>query len=33
MPCIDLEDLRQNTEYSGYSIDDNAIKWYWEILS
>ena len=33
MPTIDLEDLKQNTDYSGYSVEDNAIKWYWEILS
>ena len=33
MPSIDLDDLKQNTDYAGYSLEDNIIKWYWEILS
>lgn len=33
MPTIDLNDLKQNTEYQGYSPEDNIIKWYWEVLS
>lgn len=34
MPFIELEDWRQNTEYSGaYTKDHQIIKWFWEYLS
>ncbi len=32
MPSVDLKDLKQNTDYQGYSPTDPVIKWYWEIL-
>ncbi|CAA0843325.1 E3 ubiquitin-protein ligase UPL1 [Striga hermonthica] len=32
LPDIDLDDLRANTEYSGYSTASPAIQWFWEIV-
>jgi len=32
LPCIDLKDLRNNTEYVNYTKESQAIKWFWEIL-
>lgn len=32
MPSVDLKDLKMNTDYQGYSPNDQVIKWYWEIL-
>ncbi|KAK4483925.1 hypothetical protein RD792_011134 [Penstemon davidsonii] len=31
LPEIDLDDLRANTEYSGYSAASPAIQWFWEV--
>jgi hypothetical protein len=33
LPDIDVEDLRLNTEYSGYSASSPLIRWFWEIVS
>nr|GEU94938.1 NADH kinase [Tanacetum cinerariifolium] len=30
---IDLDDMRANTEYSGYSAASPVIQWFWEVLS
>ncbi|KAJ1685644.1 hypothetical protein LUZ63_017034 [Rhynchospora breviuscula] len=32
LPDIDLDDLRANTEYSGYSIASPVIQWFWEVV-
>lgn len=32
LPDIDLEDLRANTEYSGYSNASPVIQWFWEVV-
>lgn len=32
LPNIDLDDLKNNIEYSGYTVADNIIRWFWEIL-
>ncbi|KAI4366524.1 hypothetical protein MLD38_022393 [Melastoma candidum] len=32
LPDIDLDDLRANTEYSGYSAASPAIRWFWEVV-
>ncbi|XP_016486388.2 LOW QUALITY PROTEIN: E3 ubiquitin-protein ligase UPL2-like [Nicotiana tabacum] len=32
LPDIDLDDLRANTEYSGYSPASPVIQWFWEII-
>eukprot|EP00252_Welwitschia_mirabilis_P015868 TRINITY_DN35256_c0_g1_i1.p1 TRINITY_DN35256_c0_g1~~TRINITY_DN35256_c0_g1_i1.p1 ORF type:complete len:3600 (-),score=671.44 TRINITY_DN35256_c0_g1_i1:388-11187(-) len=32
LPEIDLDDLRANTEYSGYSPASSVIQWFWEIV-
>jgi len=32
LPDIDLDDLKANTEYSGYSIALPVIQWFWEIV-
>ncbi|KAG8377396.1 hypothetical protein BUALT_Bualt08G0028700 [Buddleja alternifolia] len=32
LPEIDLDDLRANTEYSGYSAASPAIQWFWEVV-
>jgi len=31
-PEVDLEDLRRNVVYQGYTENHEAIKWFWEIL-
>lgn len=33
VPMIDFEDFKKNTDYSGYSPDEQIIKWFWEIVS
>ncbi len=33
MPSIDLEDLKDNTEYEGYKPSDIMIQWFWQALS
>nr|XP_010929754.2 LOW QUALITY PROTEIN: E3 ubiquitin-protein ligase UPL2-like [Elaeis guineensis] len=32
LPDIDLDDLRANTEYSGYSNASPVSQWFWEVL-
>ncbi|XP_026661935.2 E3 ubiquitin-protein ligase UPL2-like isoform X2 [Phoenix dactylifera] len=32
LPDIDLDDLRANTEYFGYSNASPVIQWFWEVL-
>jgi E3 ubiquitin-protein ligase HUWE1 len=32
LPNIDVEDLKANTEYSGYTRDSPQIKWYWSFV-
>ncbi|CAO2834572.1 unnamed protein product [Amaranthus hypochondriacus] len=32
LPDIDLEDMRVNTEYSGYSPASPVIQWFWEVV-
>ncbi|KAG0455259.1 hypothetical protein HPP92_024551 [Vanilla planifolia] len=32
LPDIDLDDLRANTEYSGYSNASPIIQWFWDVL-
>ncbi|XP_052620770.1 E3 ubiquitin-protein ligase UPL2 [Lactuca sativa] len=31
LPDIDLDDMRGNTEYSGYSVASPVIQWFWEV--
>ena len=31
-PEINVEDWRRNTEYTGYSPDDEIIQQFWEII-
>lgn len=33
LPEIDLDDLKANTEYTGYTIASNVIQWFWEVAS
>ncbi|OIW21958.1 hypothetical protein TanjilG_17727 [Lupinus angustifolius] len=32
LPDIDLDDLRANTQYSGYSAASPVIQWFWEVV-
>ena len=32
LPEVDLEDLKQNTEYHNYTKDSDVIQWMWEVL-
>ncbi|XP_023545877.1 E3 ubiquitin-protein ligase UPL2-like isoform X2 [Cucurbita pepo subsp. pepo] len=32
LPDIDLDDMRANTEYSGYSAASPVILWFWEVV-
>ncbi|KAG6644475.1 E3 ubiquitin-protein ligase UPL2-like isoform X1 [Carya illinoinensis] len=32
LPDIDLDDMRVNTEYSGYSPASPVIQWFWEVV-
>ncbi|XP_050235135.1 E3 ubiquitin-protein ligase UPL2-like isoform X2 [Mercurialis annua] len=32
LPDIDLDDMRANTEYSGYSGASPIIQWFWEVV-
>lgn len=32
LPEIDIEDLRVNTEYHQYRINDQIIQWFWNVL-
>nr|XP_043635676.1 E3 ubiquitin-protein ligase UPL2-like [Erigeron canadensis] len=31
LPDIDLDDMKANTEYSGYSAGSPVIQWFWEV--
>lgn len=33
LPEIDLEDLKANAEYTGYTAASNVIQWFWEVAS
>lgn len=30
--CLSVDDMRSNTEYSGYSPASPVIQWYWEVV-
>ncbi|XP_071741749.1 E3 ubiquitin-protein ligase UPL2-like [Rutidosis leptorrhynchoides] len=32
LPDIDLDDMKANTEYSGYSAASPVIQWFWEVV-
>ncbi|KAK8290990.1 hypothetical protein V6Z12_D06G034000 [Gossypium hirsutum] len=32
LPDIDLDDMRANTEYSGYSAASPVIQWFWDVV-
>ncbi|KAK9074252.1 hypothetical protein SSX86_006849 [Deinandra increscens subsp. villosa] len=32
LPEIDLDDLKANTEYTGYTIGSSAVLWFWEVV-
>lgn len=32
VPEVDVEDLKENTDYSGYAPGDQIIQWFWEIV-
>ena len=32
LPEIDVEDLRKNTEYRGYTVDSPCIQWFWQVV-
>ncbi|GAB2258516.1 hypothetical protein Droror1_Dr00014676 [Drosera rotundifolia] len=32
LPEIDLNDLKANTDYSGYTSASNIIQWFWEVV-
>lgn len=32
LPHVDIEDLRANTEYSGYTVGSPVIQWFWELV-
>lgn len=32
LPDIDIEDMKENTEYHSYGKDDKVIQWLWELL-
>ncbi|KNA23829.1 hypothetical protein SOVF_020560 [Spinacia oleracea] len=33
LPEIDLDDLKANAEYTGYTVASNVIQWFWEVAS
>eukprot|EP01023_Acetabularia_acetabulum_P058285 TRINITY_DN6862_c0_g1_i3.p5 TRINITY_DN6862_c0_g1~~TRINITY_DN6862_c0_g1_i3.p5 ORF type:complete len:150 (+),score=29.72 TRINITY_DN6862_c0_g1_i3:24-452(+) len=33
LPTIDLDDLRANTEYAGYTAASQVVQWFWEVVS
>ncbi len=33
LPEIDVDDLRANTEYTGYTPAAKQIQWFWELVS
>ncbi|XP_028759255.1 E3 ubiquitin-protein ligase UPL1 [Neltuma alba] len=32
LPEIDLDDLKANTEYTGYTMASNVVQWFWEVV-
>ncbi|KAF6153803.1 hypothetical protein GIB67_001036 [Kingdonia uniflora] len=32
LPEIDLDDLRANTEYTGYTAAFNVVQWFWDVV-
>ena len=32
LPDIDIEDMKENTEYNGYGKEEKVILWLWELL-
>jgi len=33
LPDIDVEDLRKNTNYRGYTVDSPVIQWFWQVVN
>lgn len=33
LPEIDVDDLRANTEYTGYTAAAKQIQWFWELVA
>lgn len=33
IPEVDVEDMKRNTDYTGYNPTDPIIVWFWEIVS
>ncbi|BFG33550.1 hypothetical protein CerSpe_198240 [Prunus speciosa] len=32
LPEIDLDDLKANTEYTGYTVASSVVEWFWEVV-
>ncbi|CAL5402632.1 unnamed protein product [Camellia sinensis] len=32
LPEIDLDDLKANTEYTGYTVASSVVQWFWEVV-
>ncbi|XP_076930173.1 E3 ubiquitin-protein ligase UPL1-like, partial [Bidens hawaiensis] len=32
LPEIDLDDLKANTEYTGYTVGSSVVMWFWEVV-
>lgn len=32
LPEIDMDDLKVNTEYTGYTAASNVVQWFWEVV-
>lgn len=32
LPEIDLDDLKGNTEYTGYTVGSSVVQWFWEVV-
>lgn len=33
LPEIDLDDLKENTEYTGYTAASSVVQWFWEVVT
>jgi len=33
LPDIDIDDLRNNTDYRGYTAESQFIKWFWQVVT
>mmetsp|Transcript_7014 Transcript_7014/g.6239 ORF Transcript_7014/g.6239 Transcript_7014/m.6239 type:complete len:108 (+) Transcript_7014:4162-4485(+) len=33
LPDIDIQDLKDNTEYNNYTRESEVVKWFWEVVS